>query len=741
VTFTPDTDFQGDATFDYTVQDSTGLTDTGSVTVTVSDLTVLFRINAAGGDITALPNDPYGSTLDWEGGGTGTGSTPSGTQSGFDWSVSSTNTSDHNIPTRDDDVPDYIPQEIYAVERWDPPAGSDMQWTFGNEDLPNGTYTVNILAGNGFGGTSAPGTRVFDISIEGEPVEQMLDLSARFGHQVGGFLSYQVQVDDGTLNVELGRGPGSVENPTINGIEILQGAVTPPVDPGLEVNILNVAQTVSEGGTAFISIATSVTVPNDEQVDLTYVIEGVTATPEIDYSPDEALTGGGTATFTGTATITGGSSDFQIPVDILPDELVEGDETFTVTIVSVSPNASIGSDSVATVTIADDDTVVDPPAPGDVLYRVNTGGPLVVATDGGPDWTADTGNIGAAGNSPFLASTSPNTSTYNNNAGSSYAGDVASAPGVPSSTPLAVFDTERYDPTATAPPLAYQFDVGTDHNLQPGDQVEVRLYFAEIFSGVDAAGERVFDVSVDGVVPTAFDDVDPFGDAGAGNVGSVRSFVATVDADGLLDIAFDHGVENPAIKAIEILAVDPSGLDTVDGTPIDGGDFSTDPASPSTVLLPEGGSTTIVSNLEGGHNDRDFITVTIPDGHRLADIILTDYVADPSNSGFLGLKLGSDFVVDPAIPGPGTTPDGVVEPGDLDGGYVFNDGDIGTDLLPKLNAPSFGFAGFDEAALTGDVTVWLNQGGDASQATLTFVTEEIPATGGDIVAAINAGGP
>ena len=252
-------------------------------------------------------------------------------------------------------------------------------------------------------------------------------------------------------------------------------------------------------------------------------------------------------------------------------------------------------------------------------------------------------------------------------------------------------------------------------------------------------------------MPAAFDDIEPYalGGNGNGNTGGAAEngvFVLSHTqeiTDGTLDLDFLHDViQNPAIRGIEILSAGGAvPIDTVNGVGVAGGDFSTDAAVPTSVLFPANGAATIVSNLEGGHNDRDFITVTIPDGQRLADIVLDDYVADPGNAGFLGLKLGSDFVVDPAIPDVGITPDGVVEPGDLEGGYVFNETDIGTDLLPKLNAPSFGFGGFDEDALTGDVTVWLNQGGDGSQATLTFVTEDIPTTGSDIVAAINAGGP
>ena len=142
--------------------------------------------------------------------------------------------------------------------------------------------------------------------------------------------------------------------------------------PTPTIDIVSGDQTVSEdGGQVFVSILTSETVPAGAGLSFTYVIEGVSATPEDDYSPSESLTGSGTATFTGTGTIAAGSSDFQIPIDILQDADIEPNETFMVKITSVGPGYAIGA-GTATVTIIDDDTVINP---GDVLFRINAGGP------------------------------------------------------------------------------------------------------------------------------------------------------------------------------------------------------------------------------------------------------------------------------------------------------------------------------------------------------------------------------
>jgi hypothetical protein len=702
VTFTPDPGYEGPASFDYTVSDGT-FTDTATVSVSVADRVILYRVNAGGAEIASLDSGPAWSADN-------NPDSPNLIVAGSD------STAGFNVQPGPD-VPDSVPAAIYQTERWDNAAAPEMQWGF---DVAPGQYEVNLFMGNGFDGTSAAGQRVFDVAIEGSVLPNLddIDLSADFGHLVGTVISNTVPVTDGQLNIEFLHG---TENPLINGIEIVQvGTSVTPQDP--VVSILNAVQSVPETGQAFISIATDITVPSGETVDVVFTIEplgGATAGTGGDYEYTSSSATFGGSSYTDTKSIAGGSSDLQIPVSILEDTDIDPNEGFVLTITSVSGNATIGQNSVATVTIEDDDF-----APGQVLYRINSGGAEVAATDGGPNWSADT----SASPTPFLVAGGENTFASN----IAFTVDPADVNGAPA----AIFDNERWDELGTADDVGemeYEFT-----GLASGDYT-VNLYMVEGSSAQSAPGERVFDVAVEGDVPAVFDDITPFDTYG--NAAFVLSHTQAV-TDGTLDLDFLHGsANNPAIRGIEILAAGTAlPVDSVNGVTVLGGDFSSDAANPNAVLLPAGGSTTIVSNLEGGHNDRDFITVTIPDGYRLADVILEGYQADPGNSGFLGLKLGGDFVVDPAIPALGITPDGVVEPGDLEGGYVFNDGDVGTDLLPKLNAPSFGFAGFDEDALTGDVTVWLNQGGDASQATLTFVTEEIPSTGGDIVAAINAGG-
>ena len=165
--------------------------------------------------------------------------------------------------------------------------------------------------------------------------------------------------------------------------------------------------------------------------------------------------------------------------------------------------------------------------PGDVLYRINTGG---ISLPGVPIWETDNN----ATPSPYLSNTSNNTAI----SGTDLAINI-SDPSIPAGTPMAVFQTERFDKPFGGE-MEYQFPVA------PGDY-EVRLYFAETWSGA-APGIRIFDVAIEGV--TRLDDYDVFADVG-GYAGVVKSF--SIASDDVLDIKFLHVTQNPAVKGIEIV--------------------------------------------------------------------------------------------------------------------------------------------------------------------------------------------
>lgn len=165
-----------------------------------------------------------------------------------------------------------------------------------------------------------------------------------------------------------------------------------------------------------------------------------------------------------------------------------------------------------------------------VLYRVNTGGGEILADDGGPNWLADDG-----GAFPYR------------NSGSNAAGWSPSATfdaTIPAGTPSALFDTERWDP-ADATEMQWEFPVPA------GTPLTVRLYLANRCSCTAGAGQRVFDISVDGTV--VVDDLDLSGQVGD-QVATMRS--TDIVSDGVVDIDFTHVVENPLVNGIEILRTD-----------------------------------------------------------------------------------------------------------------------------------------------------------------------------------------
>ncbi len=218
----------------------------------------------------------------------------------------------------------------------------------------------------------------------------------------------------------------------------------------------------------------------------------------------------------------------------------------------------------------------NPPAT-QVLYRVNVGGEAITATDApNPDWEVDTDA------SPVSYRVSTVGAVYTNAEQSAHPGPInmehASLDGI--NVPQALFNSERWDNSVLIgnndqEELQYEFAVAA------GTEVTVRLYFAEIYSGVTNAGTRVFDVALEGTVPAEFDDIDPFAIANAASTGVMVEATATVSADGILDIDCIAGLENPNIKGIEIIggAVDPDNRSITIST------NNTTYTAPATVLV------------------------------------------------------------------------------------------------------------------------------------------------------------
>ncbi len=100
----------------------------------------------------------------------------------------------------------------------------------------------------------------------------------------------------------------------------------------------------------------------------------------------------------------------------------------------------------------------------------------------------------------------------------------------------ALYRTERFGMTA------YNFAV-------PNGKYTMKLLFAEIYSGINGPGDRVFSFNVQG---HEFKDFDVWVKAG----GLDKAYIESVDVEvtnGKLNITFTPNVENPKISGIEIL--------------------------------------------------------------------------------------------------------------------------------------------------------------------------------------------
>lgn len=105
-----------------------------------------------------------------------------------------------------------------------------------------------------------------------------------------------------------------------------------------------------------------------------------------------------------------------------------------------------------------------------------------------------------------------------------------------------IYRSNRYDDKEKENQLTYGIPVANGYYI-------VRMHFAELFTGAQRTGARVFDVEVEGQV--AFPSLDVYDEAG-GFTALIKETKAQVN-DGKLSISFVRKAENPFISGIEIL--------------------------------------------------------------------------------------------------------------------------------------------------------------------------------------------
>ena len=627
---------------------------------------VLYRVNAGGGELPALDSGPVWAADDTS---LVSGSTVTG---GFD----NTNGSDASVPAT---TPQGPGDNVFVSERYGDDDLDPMQWDF--PVAAGELVEVRLFMHSGWDGASSIGQREFDVSVEGLLILDDYDLVDDVGHRVGVMKSIVV-TSDGTIDIDFGH---VTQNSLVNAIEIIavdsnpstlsanptgidfgtvatggsydlgvvltnDGAPSDPLivvdgatpngltdvtdDAGFPIVLFPGEEqplTITWAPSADTTLSGSYSFSHDGTGSPTVVsIDGVAAVAAPAGTIGAAVAShdfGGvtigeiastTLTFThdGPAgaqdvtidSITVGDPDVSIVTAPATPFTVSETNSFDVTIeyAPTATGALAGNVAVDYDTTQQEAVSLTGSADPIVAFRVNVGGPLVA--DAAGDWGAD-----ASGSpSPYYVAGGGN--FYNTSSGSS-SGDVASVvASVPTGTPLAIFNTEQWDATA-APPLSYAFPVAA------GAGVEVRIYTAEIYNPLVGAGSRMFDVAVDGAVPTELAGLDPF--VLGGNAKSVGAMsAAVVVSDGVVDLEFLHDADNPNPKAIEILITEIVPADLI--VNVSGIDFG---------------------SVDVGNTAQDAVTVTNPLG---SDDDVTISGLSVSGSGFsLASPPGTPFVLQP----------------------------------------------------------------------------------------------
>ncbi len=412
----------------------------------------------------------------------------------------SNNSFSGNVSSTDSSVDSSTtPFTIFETERFDDTPGTP-NFTYSFPVSQPGNYEIRLYMGDGFFGTAQPEERIFDVTIEGLslPLLENIDLSASYGANVGTVISHVIQVTDGILDIQFLH--DVVENPLINGIEIID---VPDSETPIYVHPI-----VAQRNTAGEALDGSLGV--------------------------QAIGGDGNLQFSATGLPQGvfiEPTNGQIGGAI--DESAVAGSPYNVSI-TIDDNDGLSNDAMV---INFEWVIVEP-----FVYRINVGGEQISASDFGSLWE----NNDTSGSQTGI-NYSVNTGLVTVSNDILYDTKDNSIPAyIDNLTFDGIYGEERYD-VLDAPEMEYVLP------LPNGDYV-VNIYLGNSFSGTSEVGERVFDILLEGaVVENDLDLIQRFGHQIAG----MLTYPVAV-ADGELNIAFGHEVENPVLNAIEVFLVDSS---------------------------------------------------------------------------------------------------------------------------------------------------------------------------------------
>jgi hypothetical protein len=228
---------------------------------------------------------------------------------------------------------------IYETER---NAGTNLG-SFGYSiPVASGNYTVELHFAEIY--QTTPGTRVFDVSVEGQLVLDNFDILAQNGSNINQPIVFTV--------------PNTVSPNTFGATNAIDIAFSTSVNRAKLSGVVIRSAATNPAATVSIAATTNPAEPNSNGLFTVNLSQAVPTNTVVAYSIGGTATAGSDyATLSGTVTIPANQLSATIPVSVLDDQLVEGSETVAVTLTGVTgSNAALGATTTATVNIADNDS-------------------------------------------------------------------------------------------------------------------------------------------------------------------------------------------------------------------------------------------------------------------------------------------------------------------------------------------------------------------------------------------------
>ncbi|WP_418511578.1 malectin domain-containing carbohydrate-binding protein [Corallibacter sp.] len=223
--------------------------------------------------------------------------------------------------------------------------------------------------------------------------------------------------------------------------------------------------------------------------------------------------------------VIGPGSSIEIPIDFSSDNIV-GVKNATMNVTHSGINSP-----TANIDITGELTDIYGP-----IIRINAGGPMVTASDDGPDWEENTTTTGIS-----YAVTSGSSFSVT---GMYYEDRDVSIPDYIDSD--SYYEVMRYERSNSDESFPMIFSIAL-----PNGNYIVNLYFNNLYNGTSEPGERIFSVNLEN--ERRINHLDPSGEFGYRSAGMIQNNVTITD--GLLEIEFIAELQDPLINAIEIMGI------------------------------------------------------------------------------------------------------------------------------------------------------------------------------------------